>query len=179
MRKIAFAIAMLVAFAASAQKAEDFQPVRIGVVNSQKITENARVMKSINTQRDKLLDDLKASVEKKRKEFEAREGDLRTKRIALSPDAFQKEVAAFQKSVMDFDRSTQEREAAIRKGVFDAMKTVNEDHLEPIIREVGRKYGLDMVLSEAMTVLINNRLDLTDEVLKNLNDKIKDIKVRA
>ena len=89
-----------------------------GVIDMNKISEKAKVMKSLNGQKDKLLKNIQTTVDAKRKDFEKREAELKTKSSMLSEDAkkdFMNEVATFQRDVMEYDKTTASKVGEIEK----------------------------------------------------------------
>jgi|GEM_PF-3248739 len=184
MKKLLLALAFVGAACSSApaMSASDPAPaaagksVFIGVFDLNRVNSDAKVMKSLSRQRDKELDKIKAELESKRKEFEKREGDLRAKQVVMSPEAFGRDVAQFQKEVREAEVALQKKGEAIERSFIEALRKLQNDYMDGIYRQVGNKHGFDMLLTNQSAYLLNSKLDVTDEVIKALDEKIKDMK---
>ena len=153
--------------------------VKIGVIDMGQINSQAKVMKSLNSQRDKRVEAVQADVTKKRAEFEKREGDLRNKQIVMSQEAFARDAAQFQRDVIDFDKTTQTRLQAIEKGYVEALQRIQNQHLNDIVRDIGRAEGLDVVLNSQAAIVLNRDLMITDKVIEALDKKVKEIELKV
>jgi len=150
--------------------------VFIGVFDLNRVNNDAKVMKSLSRQRDKELDKIKAELEDKRKEFEKREGDLRAKQVVMSADAFGRDVAQFQKEVREAEMALQKKGEAIERSFIEVLRKLQNDYMDGIYRQVGNRHGFDMLLTNQSAYLLNSKLDVTDEIIKTLDEKIKDMK---
>jgi Skp family chaperone for outer membrane proteins len=152
---------------------------RIGVVDMAKVNNEAKVMKSLNKQKDARVADVQSSVKKKREEFEKKEADLKQKQLVMSQEAFAKEAAAFQKDVIEYDRSTQQKLQAIEKGYLEAIKKIQDDHLSDIVKDIGRAAGYDMILNSQAAVVLNKDLFVTDKIIDELDKKVQEIELKV
>ncbi|MDR0367250.1 MAG: OmpH family outer membrane protein [Rickettsiales bacterium] len=167
--------ALFAALPVSAQEASAF---KAGIMDGARINEKAKVMLSINKQKDKAVDSMKADVEKKRKELEKKEAELKTKQLVMSEEAFRKEAAAFQREVIDFDKAMAERDRRVKQAFIDALRKLQEDYLDDIIRGIGKKHGFDAILYAQSIVPINKSLDVTDEIILELDKKVSEFEVK-
>ncbi|MDR1009372.1 MAG: OmpH family outer membrane protein [Rickettsiales bacterium] len=165
-------------FLAGAVSAQEASPIKAGIMDGSRINEKAKVMRSINKQKDKALDGMKADIEKKRKEFEKKESELKSKQLVMSQEAFAKEAGAFQREVIDFDKQIAERDQKIKKAFVDTLKKLQEDYLDGIVRNVGKQHGFDVILYAQTIVIINKSLDVTDEIIDELDKKIQELEVK-
>ena len=49
-------------------------------------------------------------------------------------------------------------------------------HLIPIIAEVGKKHGVNIVLNSAQAIFFDPNMDMTSEIIKRLNKKVSSVK---
>ncbi|MDR3126701.1 MAG: OmpH family outer membrane protein [Rickettsiales bacterium] len=152
---------------------------RIGVVEMAKVNSEAKVMRSLNKQKDAKVEEVQDSVKKKRAEFEKKEADLKQKQLVMSQEAFAKEATAFQKEVIDYDRSTQQKLQAIEKGYIDALKKIQEDYLSDIVKDIGRAAGYDMILNSQAAVVLNKDLIVTNKIIDELDRKVQEIELKV
>lgn len=152
----------------------------IGVFNINTINEKAKVIKSLNSQKNSKLDEIQKVVDSKRKDFEKREAELKTKSSMLSEEAkksFMGEVAEFQKDVMEYDKETAQKVSNIEKAYMEALSKLQKDYLDPIVKKIGKDKGFDFILNSQAGVIINTDMDITDVVVEELNNQITEIKL--
>lgn len=173
---IGFAFSMAVLLS-NVSNAADF-----GVIDMVKISEKAKVMKSLNGQKDKALKNIQTTVDSKRKDFEKREAELKTKSSMLSEDAkreFMSEVANFQRDVIEYDRITDTKVKDIEKAYMEALAKIQNDYLDKVVKKVGKEKGLDLVFTSQAAVVINKDLDVTDLVISDLDKQISEIELKV
>lgn len=170
----AFSIAVLLS---NVSNAADF-----GVIDMIKITEKAKVMKSLNGQKDKALKNIQTTVDSKRKDFEEREAELKTKSLMLSEDAkreFMSEVANFQRDVMEYDKLTETKVNEVQKAYMEALAKIQRDYLDNVVKKIGKEKGLDLVFNSQAAFVINKDLDITDSVISELDKQISEIELKV
>ena len=177
MKKILFALILSVGFFATSARADD--GLRVGVMDVMKINSDAAVMKSLNKQKDSALADIQKIVNAKRKDFEKREDELKTKQSLMDKEAFLKELQSFQKDVMDYDKQTEQKVAGIEKAYIEALKTIQKDYLDRIVRKIGAEKKYSLVLNSQTTIVLDKNLDITDSVIDALNEEVKEIKLNV
>ena len=153
--------------------------VSIGVLDLNRVNQDAKVMKNLAAQRDKELDKIKVELEKKKTEFEKREGDLRAKQVVMSQEAFARDVAQFQKEVREAEVALQRKGEAVERAFMEALRKLQNDHMDKIYKEIGSKRGFDMLLTNQSAFLLNSKLDVTDEIIKALDGRVKEMKLEV
>ncbi|MDR1476724.1 MAG: OmpH family outer membrane protein [Rickettsiales bacterium] len=171
---LASALFVISAAVSSAVRAEG-SPV--GVMDAARITEEAKVMKSLNGQRDDAVKKIRADVEAKKKEFSKRQDELASKQTLMSEEAFMKEAAKFQSEFMEYDRQTAARVGEIEKAYLEAVRKVQRDYLDGIVKKIGKERGYGVVVNTQAAVPVDSSLDITDEVVDGLDSKIKEMKL--
>ncbi|MBD5399006.1 OmpH family outer membrane protein [bacterium] len=154
----------------------------LGVIDMTKISEKAKVMKSLNGQKDKLLKNIQTTVDSKRKDFEKREAELKAKSSMLSEDAkkdFMNEVANFQRDVMEYDKTTATKVNDIEKAYMEALAKIQKDYLDVVVKKIGKEKGLDLVFNSQTTIIINKDLDITDTVISELDKQVSEIELKV
>ncbi|MGN0929493.1 MAG: OmpH family outer membrane protein [Alphaproteobacteria bacterium] len=169
-----FSFALLIS---SSSFAGDF-----GVIDMTKISENTKVMKSLNGQKDKLLKDIKKSIDAKRKDFEKREAALKAKSAMLSEDGkkdFMNEVATFQRDVVEYDKLNETKVNEIEKAYIESLAKIQKDYLDPVVKKIGKEKGFDLVFNSQVAVIINKDLDITDTVISELDKQVSEIELKV
>ncbi|MDR2098421.1 MAG: OmpH family outer membrane protein [Rickettsiales bacterium] len=151
----------------------------IGVMDAVRLNAGAKVTKSLARQKDAALEKIQSAVEKKRKDFEKKETELKGRQLALGQEAFMKEAAAFRTELMEYDRSTAAKVSAVEKGYVEALAKVQKDYLDDIVKKIGREKGYDLVINSQTAILLNADLDITDEVIRALDARVSEIQLKT
>ncbi|MBR1545103.1 MAG: OmpH family outer membrane protein [Alphaproteobacteria bacterium] len=153
--------------------------MRIGIADVVKINKDAKVMVSLNKQKDEKLASIQKEVNAKRKDFEKKEEELKNKQALMDKEAFIKELQSFQADVLKYDKSTEQKVSGVEKGYIDALKTLQKDYLDRIIKQVGKDKGFDLIINSQTAVAIIDGLDITDAIIDALNSEIKEIELKT
>ena len=97
----------------------------------------------------------------------------------MDKEAFLKELQSFQKDVMDYDKQTEQKVAGIEKAYIEALKTIQKDYLDRIVRKIGAEKKYSLVLNSQTTIVLDKNLDITDSVIDALNEEVKEIKLNV
>ena len=151
--------------------------LRIGVLDLNRVNSDARVMRNLTQQRDRELERVRTDMEAKRVEFEGRESDLRARQVVMSAEAFGRDVAQFQREVREAEVAIQRRGEAIERAFLEALRQIQANHMDHIYREVGTRHGFDMLLTSQSAFLINNSLDVTDEIIRALDGRVREMRL--
>lgn len=149
---------------------------KIAVVDVQYLVSNSAAGKSIRTQLEKQREGYKSQIEKQETDLRAQEKKLAELQTKLSKEDFLKERKKFQDKVIVAQKSVQQRRIAFDKAYGTAMEKLRE-HIVKVVADLSGKKGVSMVMSRQELVLVDSRLDMTNEVMKALNAKVTSIPV--
>lgn len=132
-------------------------------------------------------EDILKTANAKRKEYEGQiakeeaalkkqKDDIIVKREKMSEAEFETQRKAFEKKASDAFKLVQERKQSLDYGVNQSMKKLREEVLK-ITAEIARTRGLDAVFSDDSIILAERGFDISDEVLEQLNKRVKKIPV--
>ena len=180
MKKLFYGL-MMVMFAAMnfAAKSVSAQDLKIGVIDILQINKDAKVMKSLNSQKEKMIKDIQASVISKRKELEKREQDLKVKQPVMNEKAFAKEVQTFQMDMLNFDKQTQKKLASVEEGYVSALQKIQKDYLDRILNKLGKEKSFSLILSAQNAVVLDKTLDVTKDAISLLDNEITELKLEV
>lgn len=155
-----FAAAALLASGAHAAE------MKIGFVDMQKAVQSTDSGK-------KAKKDLEGEFEKKKKELQAKEGDLKKmgedlekKKSVLSEEALAKKQSEFQEEMMKYREVVGKSQMDLQKKERDLTQPIL-DKMRRTIEKVAKEKGYSMVLENNAIVLFASKdNDLTDEVVK-------------
>ena len=159
-----------------AAMAEPLKPAVIAVVNMQAILEQSNPAKSLQNKINAKMKSIKVSVNSKAGELDSEEAELKKKSALLTPDAFKKEKDAFEKKASSIQKDLIGQKRKIDASFDAGLNTIKTAALQ-IIADVAKEKGANIVLSNASSqlVLSDSALDITDVVLKRLNEKLPDV----
>ena len=104
------------------------------------------------------------------------EKDLLKKKNILPKEEFQKKVKILQKNVVNFKKNINiSRKELSSKKLTATTKILNV--LNPILSEYSSKNSISLILQKKNIVIGKSELDITNEILKLVNTKIKTVKL--
>lgn len=151
-------------------------PVSIAVVDVQQLLTKSEAAKSVQKQTQDLRDKFLKGLSEKEKTLREEEKKLIEQSKELSQEDFLEKKKAFEQKFIDTQTDAKKRKGAIDKAYGKAMKELM-DNIYQVVQSVAddNKYGL--VISKQSVVIGAQSLDITDESLKRLNDKVSKIKL--
>ncbi len=144
--------------------------VKIGIVDFQKCIQTSESGKKARGEVEKVLAKRKKEYEDKEAELKKAQEDYMKKKSALSEAAKSEQEGRLQEKFFKLQEMKQKFQAEIQQK--------EQEMGEPIIRkirekvaETAKKKGLDIVLEASQQIVIfsEEKLDITADVLKNLN----------
>ncbi len=153
--------------------------MRIAVVRMDAIQTEAVALKNLREQREGYETKLKAELEKTQKALEKEKAEIEKSQDVLSRDALQRRVVDYQGRVTKLQRDLTERAQSIEASYQKALNEVQAKHLDPIIEGTIAKKKLSLVIDGrfARTGADATNLDITDEIVKALDKKVKSVKM--
>ncbi|MCQ2562728.1 MAG: OmpH family outer membrane protein [Alphaproteobacteria bacterium] len=153
--------------------------LRIAVVRMDVIQQEATVLKDLRSQRESYEKQLRSSLEKEQKQLEKEKAEIEKTHDMLSQEALQHRVMDYQNRVNKLQRDLSERAQSIEMSFQNALNTIQQKHLDPVIEAIIEKKNLSLVIDGRMSRVGKNvsNLDITKEVTDALNKKISSLKM--
>lgn len=153
-------------------------PVRVGVVDGARLRE-AEPYLALTQFYEESLVELRRRFTQKRQELENLERKKRDPKIPTKKRAeYRKE---FESELSQFDSEVRKEQDHLRGRVDGLRATIEEAHMG-VIRELAKRYHLNLILNTntyllgyVMVFHADETLDLTDEVIQLLNKKLKNM----
>lgn len=146
----------------------------IAIVDVDRLLSDSEAGKSVQSQHTKKREGFQ-------KEFTALENKLMTnqknlvsEKDSLSPEEFTKKREALQKELQETGRLFQKRRNALDKGLADAFKTLRKVIIETTA-EISQEKKFDLVITRESVVIVDKKMDITEEVLSRMNKKVTSI----
>jgi outer membrane protein len=162
------------------------KPVKMGVVDMQRISQESLLGKSYATRMDQLESEIRSELTKRQNQIgqldtaiKTLTDDLQKQAAILSPDANEKKQQEIVKKNRDRQALAEDSQADIQRMQQAAQQKAQEFQVEfntkiqPILQAVGKEKGLDFILDRASLVLINTELDVTRDVIVKADDTEK------
>ncbi len=162
------------------------KPIKMGVVDMQRISQESLLGKSYATRMDQLESEIRSELTKRQNQIaqidaaiKTLQEELQKQSAILSPDAVEKKQQEIVKKNRDRQATTEDSQADIQRMQQAAQQKAQEFQVEfntkiqPILQTVGKEKGLDFILDRATIVLINAELDITRDVIVKADDTEK------
>ncbi len=152
-------------------KAQDANPLGIVVIDTQRIYREAVAVRALQ----KKVDDQRSSYQKQlRQKEEALRGadqELARQQTVLSPEAFAERRRELEEQVAKLQGEVQSRRQDLEKEFALGMKQV-QAALVDISREIAAERKSDLVIEKSAVVLVRPELEITQEALDRLNERL-------
>ncbi len=172
----ALAFASFVSLAA-APAAKAATPAVILIVNTEQVFAQAKVGVSVREQLQDLAKKLQAEDKKGQDAIEAEAKKLTEQRALLKPEDLQKKYEALQKKEADHQRKMRQKGQELQLGANKARSEI-EAAIRPIFAEIMKKNNATILLDQSVVLAGGVDLDVTAEVLKELDAKLTTISVK-
>jgi len=151
--------------------------LKIGVVSMKKLSADAPQVKLINERLKGLIKEPKDELDKLASELEALGKKIEKDKLMSSPGQVQKMKEEYQKKLVTF----KQKEATLNRGIQSAQQRASAVFGEAVLRVVNKiakdgKY--DLIVHEGV-LYANDKLDITDKVLKVLKKDFEKQKAEA
>ncbi|MDA1090002.1 MAG: OmpH family outer membrane protein [Proteobacteria bacterium] len=153
-------------------------PVRIpfAVLDVQAILQESAAVKNIREQITKYGTEFEKEIEKERGNLRDANQELARQRTILAPEAFAEKRRKFEERVVEVQRLVQQRQRELDKTRNIAMEAVNQAYIE-VVGRVANEKNLAIIMRKSQTAYSVGTLDLTKEILDQLNKKLPTVKV--
>jgi outer membrane protein len=167
----AFLFTLLLMAPAYAQTA-----TKILTVDAQKILKESTAAQDIRKQLDTQRDKYQAEIKKEEDKMRASEQEILKSRDKLTKEQLVEKQKALQSEFRSMESRVQQRKKALDSAYSQGMDKVQEV-LSGIISAQAKAVGANIVLPKGATMWSAADLEITDAVLKELNQKLPTVKV--
>jgi Skp family chaperone for outer membrane proteins len=170
---------MSFAFAAEAEKtqhSDDFT-VKIAVVDVQSVLENSLVVRALRSSIEEINKKMQQELSQQELELKEIEDDLIKKRDKLSEIDFEKELSFFNHKVNLAQQKSQLQKSQLEKAYAEAMAKVHEATLNIIKNFSQKNKRYNLVLPSSQILFAADNLNITSQVIDELNKSLSDIKI--
>jgi Skp family chaperone for outer membrane proteins len=172
---IAIFMAVLSLSTVTSAKADDF---KVAIIDIQRLQGEAKAAVDIRNQVEALRKTYIATLEKEEAALRKEEKALVDNKATMKEDEFRKKAEAFRTELVSKSKAMQEKQAYLDKAVGDAL-TKLRDEIIKITDEVSKEKAYTLVLTRQSVFYFDKSYNITDDVLKKLDARVKSIKINA
>lgn len=133
---------------------------------------NVKVRELLDVQRQKF----QSEFSKVEAELQQTERDLMSKRELLSAEEYDKQIKAFQARVIRLQQDIQKQRQSIDNANQKAQSDIRAEAVS-VITEIASELQLDLVLQRDSSLIFLPHLNISEEVLKRLNERTKNARI--
>jgi|TARA_B110001452_G_C15011903_1_gene353727 outer membrane protein len=150
---------------------------KISIVNMELLLEESLAGKSIKAKLEKINNKNKKYFEKKENELKKKEDDIVKQKNVVSKEEYVKNVSLFQKEIQAYRQEKNKKNNDLGKM---KVEHVNEllKKLSPLIAKFSKENDISIVIDKKFTIVSKIEADITNKLLKILDNQIKKIDVK-
>jgi len=149
----------------------------LGIIDMQVIEEKSTAIQKVREQLDKKAEEFKADFTKKEGYFKKKYEDLEKQKSVLSKEAFEQKNNELSKEFNDAQKKVQENRSSLDMASMEAIQQFSNT-LTGVVKEEAGKIGCKVVLRKEQTLYADSALEITTQVLENLNKTLPTLTVK-
>ena len=146
----------------------------IAYLDMQVVFSNSLVGKSLQLDLTKIKNKLIEDLEDKEKILKDRDAKILSQINILAKNDYENKVSLLKKDITEYKRIVFDNETLLKKKQSEANSLLMK-HLTPIITEYSKKNSISMLIDKKNIIIAKSSLDITDSIIKLLDNKIKKI----
>ena len=174
---ILLAVLVLQTLFVRAQASSELEPVSLAVVDFRGVLAKSEAARNIRSAVDEKRQKLRKYFLEVENSLRDEQKNLSKKRSIVTAEAFEKRARKLKEKAQSAQKLAQTSNQKLKKSFDEAMDKVQKELLR-IVAEVAEESGVGVVLFRSAIVIAVKKLDISKEVLKRLNKKLPDVKVR-
>ncbi|HZD25709.1 MAG TPA: OmpH family outer membrane protein [Alphaproteobacteria bacterium] len=175
---LALALAPVARSAESAKDAaagNDNAPV-IAVLDVQKVLRESKAAQDVQQAVEQRRQTFEKKINDERDKLKAEEDKLRKQQTVLSPKAFDKRRRELERRYADLRRDADRTSSRLNDAVNAAMHTLRKE-VAKIVADIMNEQNINITLARTAVLVFDERLNVTDQVLARLNEKLPKLDV--
>ena len=152
------------------------QPISVMVVDVQTLMRKSKAAVMVRQQLEQKRNEYTKEMSKQEEVLKHESETLQRQAASLSPDALNQKKREFQQKVGDFDRSVQAKRQTLERSDAEASEKI-QTVIRDIITEMATEKNVNVVFQSTQLVMFNPGLDVTEAVLKKLDERFPSLTV--
>jgi Skp family chaperone for outer membrane proteins len=149
--------------------------LKLAVVDVQEVLRASKAATKWREQLEAQKTALQKDLSKEESGLRDQEQELAGKRSVLKAEAFEQKRKEFQEKIAAFQKKVQDKSRDLDQKFANGNNQVRKAMLESVA-EISEKNGFSMVFSRADLLIFDKTLDVTDQVVKAIDQKLPEIK---
>ena len=192
MKVLATTLAMTLAFASSAALAQGQAPKPapaqaapqhldapvIAVVDVNEVLQRSKAGQAMHPQFEKLKKSYEDEINKERDALNAEGQQLEGQRAVLAPDAFAQRVNTLRQKEQALSNKVAERKRTLDSTLSASLAQIR-NVLFQVSADIARERGVNVILPKETVVIIARNLEITDEVLRRVDEKMPTLALKV
>jgi Skp family chaperone for outer membrane proteins len=150
----------------------------IGILDTQEVLRESLAMKGLSKEIEARRSTFQDELRQREDALRTADQELARQRSILSAEAFAEKRSQLEQQVASLQRQVKTRRKELDQVYGEAVKKV-QSALVTIAQQIASEQKLDLVLPKTAVVLVRNDMEITDEVVKRLNETLTDVSVSS
>jgi Skp family chaperone for outer membrane proteins len=159
-----------------AEAKSDSVETSIVVVDIQNVVKESTAAKNIREQIEKKRNDYQSEINKRESELNKKHQALNKEQSVLSKEAFEHKLQEFDNKVAEVQKDVQSKRAKLDESYMSAIEKIQVT-VDEIIANLAQERGFILALPTSQILFAKNSLDISQEVLTRLNNKLPKVDV--
>lgn len=151
------------------------QAAPIATLDVQTVFEEADIAKEVAKELKEKTDKMRKRLESVDADLARREEELRKKRAAMTEEKFMEEAAELRRVSREYRSEFQAEQDKIRAKQRALNKKIT-DEIKSVVEALSKKKKFKAVIGKAYLIYADDMIDITEDVIKNVNKNLKDKK---
>ena len=148
----------------------------IAVLDVQQVLRRAAAAKSIRLAMEALRKAFEAEIAAERQQIRDEELQLRKQSTILSPEASNEKRRLLENRMSDFRRKVEQRRGILNRAFTSATRILRKE-MATVLAELMKERKITLTLARKAVLVFDQRLSVTEDVLKRLDKRLPTVKV--
>ena len=149
---------------------------KIVYINMEKLFNESLVGTSLNNQITKLNKTNKDNIIKLEKEIKSDDENINSQKNILSENELNKKISSLNVKIKEYQKILKNNQEDIKKKKLKGTNIIL-NNLKPILSEYLKENSISIVLQKQNVIIGKKELDITEDIIKILDEKIKKIDI--
>ncbi len=160
----------------AARKEADAKQLVIAVLDVQLVMRRAAAAKGINTAMEARRKAFEEEIAAEREVLKDEEQKLRKQGTILSPEAMNEKRRVLENKISDLRRKAEQRRGILNRAFTGATRKLRSE-IAKVLAEIMSERKITLTLARKAVLVFDQRLSVTDEVLKRLDENMPNVTV--
>jgi len=163
--------------AAPATPENGFSVKTVAVVDVKRIIDESKAAKAAQKEVTALKDKYIKQIQDQDKKLKDRQKELVDQQKALSKEAFDKKVNEFKEKVITERKGVVQKQKILEAAFMKSLELIRDETIK-VVGEIAKEKGIDMVIPTSQLLYNKQGIDISDEVLKKLNERLTKVDIK-